>query len=515
MPSIRTQARRPYNRPEGFVSISTIEELYKISTREEQAARRQIQAVVPRRTYRIKGSEAVWSPHLEAALLEGLSTYALLHPEQVGARQQERRNVYLSDFIYRKTNKTRDANQVGSRLHQIQGITKDDRIKRLIRGRSVPSVVVLARPLLTMIPNGGFNNGRTLRLPITVKSLSAPHPSLPPEIILGTSPQIQSIKFRTLAEFQPYTQILRGMDPTVVILAPTQLTTNSTLELFKDNVLYRFSTTPLMPSGVHHGRYKYTASVAADYWPLISDNNRSDCRSPRWSMKQFVFDVDSAFDIPLAEIVYTFEEPVPDPDVELGRHHSTKSIRKTTPRPPMNPFRYTACPPPPPTPESIFFPGVEEEEDSRISRQSMQKNIPDRRKKMSSKLNNVYSSSGMSHLENEAKTAYIPPTSNEIDDFYPSVPSQSPGLPLPNTLGGLLDLETDTPIYAAAAATQYPPYATGYPDFCVNIYSNTGHFVFNGVGETPDPKEHCLYPEDYRYSPTTGQSMGDYPNYEY
>ncbi|KAJ7717423.1 hypothetical protein DFH07DRAFT_1012680 [Mycena maculata] len=227
MPSIRTQARRPYNRPEGFVSISTIEELYKISTREEQAARRQIQAVVPRRTYRIKGSEAVWSPHLEAALLEGLSTYALLHPEQVGARQQERRNVYLSDFIYRKTNKTRDANQVGSRLHQIQGITKDDRIKRLIRGRSVPSVVVLARPLLTMIPNAL----PTLRYP-------------------PRSYWEHRLKFRTLAEFQPYTQILRGMDPTVVILAPTQLTTNSTLELFKDNVLYRFSTTPLMPSAI-------------------------------------------------------------------------------------------------------------------------------------------------------------------------------------------------------------------------------------------------------------------------
>ncbi|KAJ7717416.1 hypothetical protein DFH07DRAFT_1012663 [Mycena maculata] len=117
-----------------------------------------------------------------------------------------------------------------------------------------------------------------------------------------------------------------------------------------------------------------------------------------------------------------------------------------------------------------------------------------------------------------SETAYIPPISNEIDDFYPSVPSQSSGLPPPNTLGGLPDLETAvsvTPIYALAAATQYPPYATDYPDFCVNFYSNTGHFVLNGVGETPDPKEHYLYPEDYRYSPTTGQSMGDYPIYEY
>ncbi|KAJ7761978.1 hypothetical protein DFH07DRAFT_415205 [Mycena maculata] len=391
MPSIRTQARRPYNRPEGFVSVSTIEELYKISTKEEQAAHRQLQAVVPRRTYRIKGSEAVWSPQLEAALLEGLSTYALLHPEQVGARQQERRNVYLSDFIYRMTNKTRDANQVASRLQQIQGTTKDDRIKRLIRGCFVPDVAVLTRPLLTTIPNHGFSNGRTVRLPITVASLSAPYPSLPPEIILGTSSRIQSVKLRTLVEFQPYTQILRGMDPTVVILAPTQLTTDSTLELFKDSEFYRLSSTPLVPSGMHDGWYKYTTSVAADHWPLISSNNRRDRRSPRWSIKQFVFDVDGAFDLPIAEMVYTLEEPVPDPDVELGRRHSTKSTRKSAPRPPMvmvlftlshpsqaydfqDPFRYTTCPPSCPTPGSIFFPGVKEE-DSGISRQFIQVRI--------------------------------------------------------------------------------------------------------------------------------------------
>lgn len=97
-----------------------------------------------------RGAEAVWSPELERALLDGMSNFGLLHCRQslmpphllLGLQQYipppttsskhlrklqrfPKRNKYISAHIFRETGVYRSPKQVGSRLQQLRETSTD------------------------------------------------------------------------------------------------------------------------------------------------------------------------------------------------------------------------------------------------------------------------------------------------------------------------------------------------------------------------------------------------------
>jgi hypothetical protein len=165
---------------------------------------------------------------------------------------------------------------------------------------------------------------------IAVKSHSARYPSLAPEIFLQSPPQ--DIRLRTLAEWQPYTNMTHGMDRTLVLLSPVTLTLYSTFELFRDNMSFSISASTLVPDGICNGQFRYLTSFPDDLWQELSDHRSHDDRKSifsgltvsdlpssiectKWSILQLVFRAKGemvrgiAWGNPLVEIRYNFEPP--------------------------------------------------------------------------------------------------------------------------------------------------------------------------------------------------------------
>ncbi|KAJ7194696.1 hypothetical protein GGX14DRAFT_208400, partial [Mycena pura] len=256
--------RRRYRRAPGYISVSTIQDLGRNFTDEEKEQfEKQLQLTRRSSFKNLRGrAEAVWPPHVEAALLQGLSAYAFIHGERERSRGLKKvlnRNKFISRFILDATNQVRTSKQVSSRLQQLRETTQDERVRGLILRRAVKDCL-LPQASIGLTPATGFWSAEIVRMPVTVQSRSARFPSLPPEIVLGAAPQC--IQLRTLAEWQPSSSSLRGMDPTVVLLAPTPLTLNSALEVLRDNRLYSSSITSLVPDGIHNGKWRYITSIA-------------------------------------------------------------------------------------------------------------------------------------------------------------------------------------------------------------------------------------------------------------
>lgn len=70
----------------------------------------------------LKGKEeAVWPPHLEAALIEGLEKYRPSESKSTRALGRfPMRNKFVADHIFEKTGVRRTPKQVGSRIQQLR-----------------------------------------------------------------------------------------------------------------------------------------------------------------------------------------------------------------------------------------------------------------------------------------------------------------------------------------------------------------------------------------------------------
>ncbi|KAJ6463114.1 hypothetical protein C8R47DRAFT_1238607, partial [Mycena vitilis] len=227
-----------------------------------------------------KGSFApVWPPELEAGLLQGLCNHAVLHGryEHIGSvKKNLYRNGFVSHFIYKTTNKVRTPKQIGSRLQQLRGSTKNDDVLDLIDSRQVSTEQIQRILSLTCTPHpapappsqlttGVVSHGSNRRISITVESDSDHHPSMPPEIMLLSPPK--AIRLRMPADCQPaYADVIFGMESTVVLLSPTALSLHSTLKLFKDKIMCSTSVAPLVPDGTQSGQFRYAASFPHDMW---------------------------------------------------------------------------------------------------------------------------------------------------------------------------------------------------------------------------------------------------------
>ncbi|KAJ7163423.1 hypothetical protein C8R43DRAFT_1123032 [Mycena crocata] len=312
------QAQRGGQRGPYSVSVSTIADLGKNFTQEEQLEFQDQLRITRRTSFKnIRGcSEAVWTLQLEAALLQGLFHHSLLYGTKERAQKRKEfinRNSFLSKFIFETTNQVRTPKQVSSRLQQLGGTTRDERVIRILRRCPISEAEIkpltTPRPLIAASDGDNGLDGKLIRVPSTIVLPSARYPSLPPEIALVPSPQ--SIQLRTLAEFQPQTQVLGGMDPTVILLSPIALAAHSTLRVCKDKKPYWTSPTSLVPNGIQNGYWRYLSSVAADLWPAIAEiPRRQDGKRTQWSISHTVFYPDEP-SASFAEISYEFEFELP------------------------------------------------------------------------------------------------------------------------------------------------------------------------------------------------------------
>ncbi|ESK93964.1 hypothetical protein Moror_12921 [Moniliophthora roreri MCA 2997] len=124
----------------GYVCMSTVDDLsYTPSAEEKDRDAAQIIATGRRSWKTLKGKgEAVWPPHLEAALIEALEKYK---PDETRSTKTlgrfSMRNRFISDYIFETTGKRRTPKQVGSRLQQLRDTCKSDRILQLISRRPI------------------------------------------------------------------------------------------------------------------------------------------------------------------------------------------------------------------------------------------------------------------------------------------------------------------------------------------------------------------------------------------
>ncbi|KAJ3796040.1 TEA/ATTS domain family-domain-containing protein [Lentinula aff. detonsa] len=123
-----------------YICMSTVEDLsYTPSVEEKNRDAAQIVATGRRSWKTLRGrGEAVWPPHIEAALIEALEKYK--PDESRSSKTSGRfsmRNRFISDYIYESTGKQRTPKQVGSRLQQLRDTCKSDKILQLISRRGI------------------------------------------------------------------------------------------------------------------------------------------------------------------------------------------------------------------------------------------------------------------------------------------------------------------------------------------------------------------------------------------
>jgi hypothetical protein len=140
-----------------YVCMSTVDDLsYTPSAEERTRDAAQIAATGRRSWKTLKGKgEAVWPPHLEAALIEGkllssdipdssiLAIHLALEKYQPDDSRSTKlfgrfplRNRFISNYIFETTGKRRTPKQVGSRLQQLRDTCKGKRLLDLISNRN-------------------------------------------------------------------------------------------------------------------------------------------------------------------------------------------------------------------------------------------------------------------------------------------------------------------------------------------------------------------------------------------
>ncbi|KAJ7285190.1 hypothetical protein C8J57DRAFT_1217468 [Mycena rebaudengoi] len=332
----KARTRRKSQRP-NYVSISTVAQL-GTDCSQQDASDRLLKITGRKSSKNLRDSpEAVWPHEAEAALLQGLEAYYSLHfgfeSEPGTKRKNMRRNKFLADFIAEKTNVPRNAKQVGSRLQQLRGSTQDERVKRLILGRPVPEVDI--KPLTTTRPLATSEDIelRDPKTPFQVKIRlhSARHPSLPPVISLASSPSSPpAIQLAVLSEWLPFTRLLKGMSPTIVIVSPTRLKEHCQWRVSLHGS-YWMTPADLNCDSMSDGKWRYTANFAADLWNMICDDQNEE-----WKIQQSVFSAEKG--VPpgsrlVTEIVYTFEADGSRPTLKALRGGGTATAKRKSVKP--------------------------------------------------------------------------------------------------------------------------------------------------------------------------------------
>lgn len=308
-----------------------------------------------RRSWKKTGTnrEAVWSPDLETALLEGLKKYRSFTHKPVCDHRHAKRNGFIAKYIKDITGVERTRRQISSRIQQLKNTCQEDWILELIlpsddspslpsplphlkfssnrptnpypvlRDRpeesSPPSTLAVDHPMLGYVNftsavyvEVGFDKTRSSTL-MPVVSLLTNSKSLNIELPCADIPPTSTGAF----PFHPHGYI-SSLNPMVQFDSPCPLLPRTHLSVFIRDCrtsIYTETTTLLCTSSPvgTAGRWMYTTSFVPGFWDILSN-----CADPTWySIEQLIVpllpfpsavnpDTPTATDGPVAEVMVRY-----------------------------------------------------------------------------------------------------------------------------------------------------------------------------------------------------------------
>ncbi|KAK1222869.1 hypothetical protein PQX77_014291 [Marasmius sp. AFHP31] len=314
----------------GYVCMSTVDDLsYTPSAEEKHRDAAQIVATGRRSWKTLKGKgEAVWPPHLEAALIEALEKYK---PDESRSTKTlgrfSMRNRFISDYIFETTGKRRTPKQVGSRLQQLRDTCKSERILRLISRRHIDSsegdsTAVSSDGNTSSSPTppptdfsirGGerkTHKRHNIWVNIVLEQLGWQSP--PPVVHIVNNNKLMPL----VIHLAPLTssnlsydsaRCLASMDPTVTFASPFPLAPQcsysvfqdgSGLPMFTEEAALKCQSNPMQSAG-----WMYSASLIPGLWKTLCGSSTPT----RYAITQYLYPADSNLQgEPCASIVYSF-----------------------------------------------------------------------------------------------------------------------------------------------------------------------------------------------------------------
>ncbi|KAI0351119.1 hypothetical protein OH77DRAFT_1439428 [Trametes cingulata] len=244
-----------------------------------------------RKCYRVSKdkNEVVWPPHLEAALMEGLSKYTPAESRSPrGLTRFPNRNKFISQYIRQKTGEIRTAKQVGSRIQQLRDTnagksTFSDRQYEMMHPTrrsaseeqdgltlSAPSVTLSAGSSSTLAPSIPpaiqvyiSVPPADTTLPNTVAWSAPPTGSRPTEVHVVPNSVYQFVESRSLLK----------IDPTVTFMSSSPMPLFSRCNVYRENTIVHVGKSVMM--GVKasdqpgQSGYLHHTELAPEYWETL------------------------------------------------------------------------------------------------------------------------------------------------------------------------------------------------------------------------------------------------------
>ncbi|KAL0579308.1 hypothetical protein V5O48_002706 [Marasmius crinis-equi] len=314
----------------GYVCMSTVDDLsYTPSAQEKDRDAAQIVATGRRSWKTLKGKgEAVWPPHLEAALIEALEKYK---PDESRSTKTlgrfSMRNRFISDYIFETTGKRRTPKQVGSRLQQLRDTCKSERILQLISRRHIESSPEGDSAAMSSDGNsssatpppadvyclGGERKAskrHNIYVNIVLEQLAWQSP--PPVVHIVNNNKLMPLvvhlsPLSTSGLTYDSSHCLASMDPTITFASPFALAPQCSysvyqdgagLPMFTEDASLKCQSNPMQSSG-----WMYSASLVPGLWKTLCGSSTPT----RYAITQHLYPADgSRKGEPCVSIVYNF-----------------------------------------------------------------------------------------------------------------------------------------------------------------------------------------------------------------
>ncbi|KIK55107.1 hypothetical protein GYMLUDRAFT_264250 [Collybiopsis luxurians FD-317 M1] len=291
----------------GYISMSTVEDLsYTPSVEEKSRDAAQIVATGRRSWKTLKGrGEAVWPPHLEAALIEALEKYKPDEPRLSRASGRfSMRNRFISDYIYESTGKRRTPKQVGSRLQQLRDTCKSEKIMQLISRRPLDNDGDSSGSSYSESPSASpapenhipqdISTQRTIWVNLVLdRSWSSP----PPVVNLASSEKVMPLIIHLAPSPNASLSsgygslgagLLSNRESRVTIASPYILQRHCSFSVFVEGLehpIHRESSPLTIHSSLQRSGIMYSASLVPGFWQSLCD-----CATPtRYTIMQTLF----------------------------------------------------------------------------------------------------------------------------------------------------------------------------------------------------------------------------------
>ncbi|KAH0578235.1 hypothetical protein H2248_004014 [Termitomyces sp. 'cryptogamus'] len=238
----------------------------------------------------LRGGEIVWPPELEAALLEGLSTYQLDDSRETRLLGRfPMRNRFISDFIFNKTGTRRSAKQVGSRLQQLRDTCGGKKLMKLLSPcRPVGRARYHNNSRYWTDTDSSSDSSSTPSTPINDSTeLHCARSSPPCRTIISIDilPPGQLPSPAGMDEWSCSNDVVRPsayprpfhlIDPTIAFIGPSNLSAHSSFVVYSAGVNVFSETTQLQTVGAAPertgGALLYSTSIVPGFWSKISES---------------------------------------------------------------------------------------------------------------------------------------------------------------------------------------------------------------------------------------------------